>query len=208
MFRTVLIISLFYIGCAEAKKSSPLPHYNTPDFTPLFLTAEEAEQKVKHTINDFEVVDQTGNKLTRASLRGKIHVANFFFASCGVICPKIMNHLKQVANTYASDTNVVFMSYSVTPWSDSVPVLTSYIATNGFKHPNWHFCTGQTGTIYKLARQSYFAEESLGYSKDSTEFLHTEHVVLVDSTLRIRGIYNGTLALDMQQLETDIKALR
>ena len=53
----------------------------------------------------------------------------------------------------------------------------------------------------------YFAEEDLGYSKDSTSFLHTEHIVLVDKSKRIRGIYNGTLELEADQLVKDIKLL-
>jgi protein SCO1/2 len=47
----------------------------------------------------------------------------------------------------------------------------------------------------------------LGFTKDSTDFLHTEHVLLVDGGGRIRGVYNGTLALDMEQLEVDINSL-
>jgi len=58
-----------------------------------------------------------------------------------------------------------------------------------------------------LARKSYFAEKNIGFSKDSTEFLHTEHFILVDKTKRIRGIYNGTLSLEMQQMMDDIKTL-
>jgi protein SCO1/2 len=53
-----------------------------------------------------------------------------------------------------------------------------------------------------------FAEENIGFSKDSTEFLHTEHVILVDQSKRIRGIYNGTLSLEMRHLVEDIKTLQ
>lgn len=59
-----------------------------------------------------------------------------------------------------------------------------------------------------LPRHSYYAEEDIGFSKDSTEFLHTEHLVLVDLDKRIRGIYNGTLAFGMQELVNDIRALQ
>ena len=52
-----------------------------------------------------------------------------------------------------------------------------------------------------------FAEKNFGYSKDSTEFLHTEHVILVDRKLRLRGIYNSTLKLEMNQLVEDIGLL-
>lgn len=41
-----------------------------------------------------------------------------------------------------------------------------------------------------------------------TEFLHTEHVILVDKTKRIRGIYNGTLSLEMKHLVEDIRSLQ
>ena len=53
-----------------------------------------------------------------------------------------------------------------------------------------------------------FSEENIGFSKDSSDFLHTEHVMLVDKTGRIRGVYNGTLILEMQQLAEDIRSLQ
>ena len=79
---------------------------------------------------------------------------------------------------------------------------------NSIKNTNWHFLTGSKSAIYQLARKSYFAEEDIGFSKDSTEFLHTEHFILVDKNKRIRGIYNGTLTLEMQKLLEDIKTLK
>ena len=187
------------IGCrAPDPPALPLPYYNSPDFTPVFLNPEQAKDSIDHIIDPFTVQDQYGKTLTTKDIKGKIHIANFFFAACGVICPKMMTHLKKVADTFRNDQQVVFLSYSVTPWSDSLPVLRSFSQQYGIDHPNWHLCTGKIGEIYSLARRSYFAEESLGYTKDSTEFLHTEHILLVDSTLRIRGIYNGTLQLDME----------
>ncbi|MEI9945052.1 MAG: hypothetical protein WDN26_12650 [Chitinophagaceae bacterium] len=73
--------------------------------------------------------------------------------------------------------------------------------------PRWHLVTGDKATIYKLARQSYFAEEELGFAKDSSEFLHSEHVLLIDKDKHIRGIYNGTLELEMDRLIADIRTL-
>ena len=67
--------------------------------------------------------------------------------------------------------------------------------------------TGNKSEIYSLARESYFAEETIWFSKDSTDFLHTEYFVLVDKTKRIRGIYNGTLILEAQQVVKDMNAL-
>lgn len=118
------------------------------------------------------------------------------------------NNLKIVGNQFLLDTSVVLLSYSVTPWIDKPYVLKNYKQKNNITNSNWHFLTGDRARIYKLARQSYFAEENIGFSKDSSEFLHTEHVMLVDKTGRIRGVYNGTLILEMQQLAEDIRRLQ
>lgn len=117
-------------------------------------------------------------------------------------------NMKLVQAEFKNPSEVVILSYSVTPWMDSVPRLKSYADNQGISYSNWHLLTGSQDEIYKLARQGYFAEEDLGFSKDSTDFLHTEHVLLIDRTRRIRGIYNGTLTLDMQQLIEDIKNLQ
>ena len=74
--------------------------------------------------------------------------------------------------------------------------------------PNWHLLTGKKEKIYELARKSYFAEENIGFSKDTTDFLHTEHILLVDKNKKIRGIYNATLELEIQQLIKDISTLK
>lgn len=195
-------------GCAQAVKVSPLPYYNTPDFTPQFLLPNSAGKKISHHIGPFQVLNQHGNYMGLEKLKGKIHIANFFFTSCSSICPSMMRHLKKAVEAYSSDSMTIFMSFSVTPWIDSVPRLRQYAKVNQFDSPYWHLCTGETKAIYQLARRSYFAEEALGYTKDSTDFLHTEHVLLVDPALRIRGIYNASLPLDIEQLISDISTLR
>lgn len=118
------------------------------------------------------------------------------------------DNLARVNKAFANDKDVVLLSYSVTPWIDTKDRLKAYKEAKGITNKNWHFLTGDKGRIYNLARQSYFAEEDLGFTKDSTEFLHTEHVLLVDGSGRIRGIYNGTLPLEMEQLINDIFQLK
>ena len=186
-----------------------LPYYNAPDFTPIFLAnAQEVSQKISHTIGPFALTDQHGQRITERDITGKIHVANFIFTSCGSICPFMTKHLKLAQDAFRTDINVVLLSYSVTPWIDSVARLRTFAVRNKIDSPNWHLLTGSKGEIYTLARRSYFAEEALGFTRDSTEFLHTEHVLLIDKNRRIRGIYNGTLQLEAEQLIQDIRQLK
>ncbi len=207
--RISFICFLFsFLACADIDKTEKLPYYNKPDFTPVFLKiTEEVNQKITHQIADFSYTDQHGKIITQKDINGKIHVASFIFTSCGSICPAITKNMKLLQSEFKNDNQVVILSYSVTPWIDDVERLKIYAQVNKIDAPNWHLLTGKKAEIYKLARQSYFAEEDLGFTKDSTQFLHTEHILLVDKTKRIRGIYNGTLELEAQQLIKDIKTL-
>ena len=193
---------------AQKKTTQHLPYYNTPDFTPVFLPAgADVKKQITHIIPAFNMTDQYGHSITQNDVAGKIHVANFIFTRCGSICPIMTKHMKLIDSAFAQNPNVVLLSYSVTPWIDSVQRLHAFAADNKITSPNWHLLTGSQREIYALARQSYFAEEDLGFTKDSTEFLHTEHMLLVDKTGRIRGIYNGTLQLEAEQLIADIGTL-
>ena len=186
-----------------------LPYYNEPDFTPIFITNKnEVAGKINHRITNFSFLDQDSNWVTQKTIEGKIHVANFMFTSCGSICPTMTKNMKIVSDTLQNNADIVLLSFSVTPWIDKPAILKKYKVKNNIQNKNWHFLTGSKADIYILARRSYFAEEDLGFTKDSTEFLHTEHFILVDRNKRIRGIYNGTLPLEMQQLIDDINVLK
>ena len=202
----VLLVSV--LACSKKPEESRLPYYNTPDFTPVFLSSgKEVKDKVKHTIAGFSFTDQNGKSISDKSVEGKIHVANFIFTSCISICPVMTKHMKIVQRAFQHNPKVVMLSFSVTPWIDNVKRMHDFAVKNQITSPNWHLLTGNKSQIYTLARRSYFAEEDLGFTKDSTNFLHTEHILLIDKTKRIRGIYNGTLELEAEQLVKDIRML-
>jgi len=212
MYRIVFLLlssTLFYSCKEKGKDIIDMPYYNTPNFDPIFIKDKsQVAKQITHTIDHFSFLDQDSVTVTQAIFENKIHVANFIFTTCGSICPVMTTNLKIVNDSLSKDTDVVLLSYSVTPWIDSPAVLNAYKKRNGIQNPNWHFLTGSKKDIYKLARKSYFAEEDLGFTKDSTEFLHTEHFILIDKSKRIRGIYNGTLSLEMKQMLDDIRTLK
>lgn len=202
----ILVVAVtFFPGCAE-NKVSELPYYDKPDFTPLWVNNNEAEKL--HKISDFCFTDQDGRKITRENLNGKIYLANFFFTTCPGICPTITRNLLKVQNAFITDNDIKIISHTVMPWSDSISSLKNYEKTFSIKNGMWYLVTGNTSEIYELARKSYYAEEKAGYNSDSTEFLHTEHVLLIDRNGHLRGIYNGTIALDAERMIEDIKILK
>ena len=201
------MILLCILSCKKKEESS-VPYYNTPDFTPYFLSKEEASEKITHRIGTFSFTDEDYKTITDKTVDHKIHIASFIFTSCGSICPTMIRNLSLVDQKYRNDPDVVLLSFSVTPWIDTSSKLKAFKESHKITNPNWHFLTGSKGEIYKLARKSYFAEEDLGFTRDSTEFLHTEHIILSDQNRKIRGIYNGTLQTDIEQLIRDISILK
>tara|TARA_B100002003_G_scaffold241690_1_gene263707 strand:+ start:1466 stop:1927 length:462 start_codon:yes stop_codon:yes gene_type:complete len=67
--------------------------------------------------------------------------------------------------------------------------------------------TGDRKTIYANARTSYFADQEAGV-KEKNGIMHTESVILRDPEGHIRGVYNGTLRLDMKRMIADIRVLK
>lgn len=193
---------------SEASAQATVPYYNTPDFTPVWLSdPADVNRKITHRIADFSLRDQLGRVVSQETVAGKIYVANFFFTACPSICPRMTNWLKAVQDTFRLEPRVALLSFSVTPWIDSIPRLRRYADSKGIRPDTWLLLTGRQSTIYTLARRSYFAEETIGFTKDSTEFLHTEHLILVDQNRRIRGVYNGTQPQEIDKLVTDIQIL-
>lgn len=198
------------LGCStQDPEASGLPYYNTPDFTPIFIAEKiDPTTLISHTIADFSFIDQDSQAFNQTNIEGKIHVANFIFTTCGSICPSMIRNMSILSDSLQNDPSMALVSYSVTPWIDQPAILKKYKSERGIQNKNWHFITGNKSDIYSLARTSYFAEEDLGFTKDSTEFLHTEHFILVDKKKRIRGIYNGTLKLEMHSILEDIRTLQ
>jgi protein SCO1 len=106
------------------------------------------------------------------------------------------------------DKDVLLVSHSVMPATDSVPVLKRYAENKGVDYTKWKLLTGPKEEIYDLGRKFYYVEEDLGEKSDTSVFLHTENFVLIDKNRRIRGIYNGLDNNSMTALKEDIKDLK
>lgn len=207
-FSYLLLFILLIAACQKKQDNKGLPFFNTPDFTPVWLTPQHEDYDKIHTVSSFSLTNQLGNTISNNNTTGKIYVANFFFASCQSVCPPMMENLSKVAQTFAKDNQVLILSHSVTPRRDSISVLFEYAQKRHIDNNKWWLLTGEQTAIYKLARQSYFVDDATGYTKGSDDFLHTENLVLVDTKGRIRGVYNGSLQLEVNNLIEDIKLLK
>jgi protein SCO1 len=207
MIRLLLCVALVAAVTAsvvnERADSTPaLPFYDSADLTPRWTRTSD------HRIADFSLVTQTGARLTREDVIGKVHVASFIFTRCAGICPAMVTQLSRVQEAIGG-RNAVLVSYSVTPRDDTPEALAAFGRQRRIDPARWKLVTGDAEQIYALARTSYFADDGRLDARQpaGNQFLHTEKALLVDRDGRLRGVYNATLPREIEKLIDDLDVL-
>jgi protein SCO1/2 len=193
------LLLFLLLGCKQGTPKLLLPVFGEKKTV--------GEDTVYHTIGDFKLINQYGETVSKETIKNKIVVANFFFATCQSICPVMSTNLTGLQQAFEKDDSLLILSHSVNPLHDTVEVLMNYATTyHALKH-KWHLLTGDKKQIYNLAKESYLVN---ALEDDGTPegFLHSELFLLVDTKGRIRGMYDGTDKAQVNKLVEDIKLLK
>jgi protein SCO1/2 len=200
---SIICITLFYFALRQKKS---LPVYNPSDVNPELVDSTVQYIQKYHAISDFSFTNQNGKTITQKDYEGKIYVADFFFTTCGSICPIMTTNMVDVQKAFLNNPKVMLLSHTVFPEIDSVSVLKAYAVKKGVDDRKWNLVTGDKKEIYALARKSYLAVK-LGKPSELYDMVHTENFVLVDKKRRVRGFYDGTKKEEIQRLIEDIHFL-
>jgi len=202
----IAIAAMFAMaGCRHA---ATVPYYGDRTLTPRFIADDSPVLDTMHRVGEFQFVDQRGRSVNSRTVRGKIVVASFFYASCRQLCPTLRSQLQRVQAAFHDDDGVMILSHTIAPESDSVEVLARYARENKLDDRRWLLLTGAHAEIDRIARDGYFVELADRGGKTAGRLLHTETFVLVDRAGRIRGVYDGSLAYDVSRLIDDIRSLQ
>ncbi len=199
----ILIVPLlFYLFIYKEK----LPVYNPADLNPELVDSSLHTTDSNHTVADFRLINQNGDTITQEAYKDKIYIVDFFFTRCPSICPVMSNNMGKLQKRFWNTKKVMLLSLSVTPKMDSVPILKAYAERYNANSLKWNITTGDKNHIYELARKSYFAVNDYndGLLQD---FVHTSNFVLIDTQKQIRGIYDGTIDEEIDELAADIDLL-
>lgn len=159
---------------------------------------------VFHTIGEFRFVNQDSSWTTNETFSGKIYVADFFFTSCPDICPKMNTQMLRVYDSLSAMTDLAFLSYTVDPVTDSVHVLKDFADRLGVTSDRWHFVTGEKEALFKHGQVSYMASMA---DEGEGGIVHSGRFFLIDKERRVRGAYDGTSELEVNDLIRDIGRL-
>ena len=180
--------------------------FNPSDVNPELVDSTMQYVSKYHTIADFSFTNQNGKTITQKDYEGKIYVTDFFFTTCGSICPKMTTNLEEIQKAFANNPKVMLLSHTVFPETDSVSVLKDYAIKHKVDDAKWNLVTGDKKEIYTMARKSYLAVK-LGKPDELYDMVHTENFILVDSERRVRGFYDGTNKEEVKKLIEDINWL-
>lgn len=202
-------IGLFYYTYSKPKEKS-LPIYNPIDIDPEAVDPELLRIGQGHTIGEFEFTNQEGKKISDKDVKGKVFVAEYFFTTCGTICPAMNKQMQRVQIEYSDEKNFKILSFTVDPDNDDVKQMKLYADGHHANAKQWWFLTGEKDKLYSLARKSFFLlkpAEAQNLGDAGSDFIHTNNFVLVDKKMRIRGYYDGTNAVEVDKLMKDIGLL-
>lgn len=207
----LVVSSLLGIGAYQAyhnlKPARILDTFGNQQVDSTDAAGKEITLTRIHHVPDFSFTDQNGNIVTQKTTEGKTYVADFFFTTCESICPVMSKSIMKLSRLLSQDPEVLFLSHTVDPETDSVPQLKAYAAAHQAKNGQWYFLTGKKEALYDIARNGYFSTASKG-DGGVEDFIHTQNFVLVDKYRQIRGFYDGTDSTEMEKLYKDILLLK
>src|ERR1700675_1268234 len=153
-------------------------------------------------LTDAKLVDQNGNSVSLASLKGKPMVVDFIYSSCPAPCMMETAKLTNVALRLGSDlgSKVTIVSISVDPEHDGPKQLLDYSRQQGADEKGWYFLTGGPAEVdqalagFKLSRQVE-PDGSVGHLVD---------MMLIGPDGRLIREYNGEV-VKAKDIVDDVK---
>lgn len=206
------MFSLFLVSCGEgtsveansAEKNKRLPYIGEHE---VINNSDGSTDTMYHVIPDFVYLDQDSNTVKSSDFEGKVLIADFFFTNCSSICKPMTTQMKRLNENLEDLKNEIqFLSFSIDPVRDSPAQLRAYIKERELNTENWKLLTGDEYKTHKLGCDG-FKVHAARDENDDDGYAHSEYFVLVDREGHIRGLYAGTSAEDVNNMERDARFL-
>lgn len=193
----------------EGDRSITLPKPMFPAGTVQMLDKEGNLRidTVYHVVPNLKFQTQNGDSLELDSLRENIYVADFFFATCPGICPKLSHSLERVQQAFVKDNKFKILSFSVDPARDTLEALRKYADLHDAIPGKWHFLRQSKEEIFRLANDGFRVTAKDDEDGGPEAFIHSEKLILVDWNGNIRGYYSGVDSNSVNKLMGDVVLL-
>lgn len=123
---------------------------------------------VGQPVPDFTLINHAEQRISLASLRGRIVVVNFIYTSCALpqFCYRTANHFGVLQQRFADRLarDLVFLTITFDPAVDRPEVLARYAAQWNAAPGTWHFLSGDVDDVHAvcdLFGVDFFPDEGL-----------------------------------------------
>ncbi|MGG0658125.1 SCO family protein [Rummeliibacillus pycnus] len=184
----------------------------------VLLTACGGSSKFKAEtdweVQDFNYVNQNGDKVSRDSLKGKPWLAMFIFTNCATVCPPMTKNMTDIQKSFEKKglKDYKIVGFSVDPKTDTPEKLKKYLAQYPVPDDSkWDFLTGYSqDDISELALKSF--KTLVKDDPNTNQVIHGSSFFLVNQDGVVVKNYSGfkdvpfdTIAVDMETLIEDGK---
>jgi protein SCO1/2 len=210
---SLILLELVFSACGNTSDDKKYSENTRGEKLPflgqykLIDNGEGGSDTLYHKVGDFQLVNQDSVEISNEDVEGKIYVADFFFTSCPTICPKMKAQMLRVYDSIQDEPDVLILSHTIDPEYDTVALLKEFSEQLGVTGDKWHFLTGNKDDIYKLGQSSYMVT-AIEDPAEPGGFIHSGAFLLVDRQGHIRGVYDGTDPVEVNDLIQDINKLK
>ena len=158
-------------------------------------------------VPEFEMISENGQRFGSKDLKDRVYLANFVFARCPSVCPKMLGELEVIQKRIrGTGKKVAIVTFTVDPEYDNEKVLFDLARKHHANPYTWTFLTGSDKeAMFKLYRDGFKVGVEQN-PKSLMEIAHSEKIVLVDQENRVRGFYSFETN-DVNKLMIDVGLL-
>lgn len=205
-FISIILIFAFF-SCTDSN-SKVLPVLGDYDIVYSTVNGKEVADTIHNTVPDFRYINQDSVWVQKSDFKGKLLIVDFIYTHCPDICPPMTSNMNRLNKATADIADhLMFLSFSIDPKRDTPSRFQEYKKQMGVTATNWNFLTGDEEETRDLAMEFFKVGVEKGTGDDEAEFIHGDHVVLVDAEGYVRGLYSGTQMDQVDELQSDIRKL-
>lgn len=159
-------------------------------------------------VPEFELISENGQRFGSKDLKDRVYLANFVFARCPSVCPKMLGDLETIQKRIrGTGKKVAIVTFTVDPDHDNEKVLFDLARKHKANPYTWTFLTGSDKeAMFKLYRDGFKVGVENAAPQSLMEIAHSEKIVLVDQENRVRGYYSFETN-DVNKLMIDVGLL-
>ena len=108
---------------------------------------------------DFALVDQRGQPVALADLRGRVTLVTGVYALCSTTCPQILVQVRKLLDSLPEDTRreLDVVALSLNPEYDTAELMRGVAEAYGFDHPAFRYLNGDPDRLRPVLRDFQFS---------------------------------------------------